>query len=469
MQVAAQVLALLSGVSYVVAFMPPWWLRRILAGDAAYRVHHQMANAPATETAEETWRRYAAIVREVSGAATAVVLLPADTGPACVAACGDAAEDTLATTVTDLQQLLDRPQPVVVPDSADVASPLLAYARRAGARVLVAVPLQLPTAPRGALVLLSRRHPMFVEDDARLLGELGAQAAIVAERGAATQAIRAVNAQLEQRVQERTAELRVAHEALEEVNHSLEAKNAMLARSNEELQRFAYVASHDLQEPLRKIISFSGLLVERMPDRLDADTSMYVDRIVGSATRMKRLIEDLLMFSRVGGAGAVGPVDCDLALRSVLDSLAVALADTGATVTHDPLPIIMANPTTIEQLLQNLLGNALKYRSDAPPRIHVAAEDLHGWWRLTVTDNGIGIDMTYAERIFQVFQRLHPREQYEGTGIGLAVCKRIVEACGGRIGVDSIPGAGSTFWFVLPAAPHQPTKETTDALAHRAR
>ena len=137
-------------------------------------------------------------------------------------------------------------------------------------------------------------------------------------------------------------------------------------------------------------------------------------------------------------------------------------------MTHDePLPVVVANRTMMEMLFQNLIGNAVKYRSEAPPRIHITAEELDGQWRLAVTDNGIGIDMAYAERIFQVFQRLHPRGQYEGTGIGLAVCQRVVESCGGRIGVDSIPGAGSTFWFTLPTAQRQPTREKTDALAHR--
>ena len=490
MEVAGLVLALLSGVSYVVALMPPRWLRRMWAGGAAYRVHHQMATAPVDEPPVETWRRYAATVREVSGAAVAMVLLPTAAGPACVAASGETADsageragdgtggEVVTTTVADLEQLLGRPQPVPVPDGS--GSPLLRYARRVGARVLIAVPVQLPTPGRGALVLLSRRHPMFVEDDARLLGELGAQAAILAERGTAAQAIRTANAELERRVQERTADLSAAQTALEDANHQLEAQNVVLAQSNERLQRFAYVASHDLQEPLRKIISFSGLLVERMPDGVDADTTMYVDRIVGSATRMKRLIEDLLMFSRVGQQVELRPVDCNVVLRSVLDSLAVSLAETGATVTHDePLPVVVAQRTLMEMLFQNLIANAVKYRSEAPPRIHIAAEELDGQCRVAITDNGIGLDMAYAERIFQVFQRLHPRGKYDGTGIGLAVCQRVVESCGGRIGVDSTPGAGSTFWFTLPTPHHhdphhderqqqptqQPIREMTDALA----
>jgi len=459
---SSEVLALLSGVGYVVAFLPPRWLRQVWSGGTAYRVHQQMANAPISETPEQTWQRYARTVREASGASTVIVLLPGENGPVCAAISGDAGPAEVVTTAQDLRQVLDLPQPVSAPTAT--SSPLLAYAQQAGARVLTAVPLQLPSAEQGALILLSRRRPLFVEDDARLLGELGAQAAIVADRGAAAAAIRAMNAQLEDRVRERTAQLRVAQTALEDVNHQLEAQNAMLARSNEELQRFAYVASHDLQEPLRKIISFSGLLVERMPAGLDADTSMYVDRIVGSAARMKRLIEDLLMFSRAGGQVEMRPVDCESVLTAVLDSLAIAITESQATVTHDPLPIIQSNRVSIERLLQNLIGNALKYRSDAPPQIHVGAERLDEGWRLTVADNGIGLDMAYADRIFQVFQRLHPRGQYDGTGIGLAVCKRIVESAGGRIGVDSIPGAGSTFWCVLPAPQDGPGRKESDAI-----
>jgi signal transduction histidine kinase len=462
-QTAAEVLALLSGVGYVVALLPPRWLRRTWAGNAAYRVHRHLAGTPVNEPPQETWRRYASTVRDVSGAAGAVVLLPVGAVVACVAASGDAPDRDLITTDADLDRQLGQPQPIAVPASSESA--LLAYAARARAHAVVVVPLPLPSSERGALLLLSRRYPLFVDDDARLLGELGAQAGILAERGAAAEAIGALNAELERRVRDRTAELRAAQSALVEFNHRLEMQNAMLTRSNEELQRFAFIASHDLQEPLRKIISFSGLLTERMPDP-DPDVGMCVERIVGSATRMKRLIEDLLTFSRAGAATELAPVDCELALGSVLEAMAVVLADAGATVTHDPLPVVLANRPSMERLLQHLIGNAVTYRSEDPPRIHVSAEECGTGWRMTVADNGIGIDMAYADRIFQVFQRLHPRGRYEGTGMGLALCKRIVETYGGRIGVDSIPGVGSTFWFTVPATQPQRTQETPHAVAH---
>jgi signal transduction histidine kinase len=303
----------------------------------------------------------------------------------------------------------------------------------------------------------------FVCFSAAILGLAGPLNRTDTARRQAENATRELNTQLERRVEERTAELSHARAALENANRALHAQNAALGRANEELQRFAYVASHDLQEPLRKIVSFSRLLVERFPGDIDPDARMYLDRVTGSAGRMQRLIDDLLMFSRAGRPVDVGPVDCTTALRSALDSLSVPIADTDASVTFDHLPPVIANTTHIEQLFQNLIGNALKYRGDAPPRIHVGVEERDGEWRFTVSDNGIGFDMDYADRIFQVFQRLHARGQYGGTGIGLALCKRIVESYGGRIGVTSQPGNGSTFWFTLPAAGSAQRREVSNA------
>jgi len=303
----------------------------------------------------------------------------------------------------------------------------------------------------------------FVCFSAAILGSAGPLNHTDAARRQAENATRELNAQLERRVRERTAELSEARAAVEDANRALHAQNAALARANEELQRFAYVASHDLQEPLRKIISFSRLLVERFPGHIDADARMYLDRVAGSAGRMQRLIDDLLLFSRAGRPVDVGPVDCTRALQSALDSLSVPIAETDATVTYDRLPVVTANNTHLEQLFQNLIGNALKYRGDAPPRIHVGLEERDGGWRFTVSDNGIGFDMLHADRIFDVFQRLHARGRYDGTGIGLALCKRIVESYGGRIGVNSQPGEGSTFWFTLPPMETVQRQEASNA------
>ncbi len=225
-----------------------------------------------------------------------------------------------------------------------------------------------------------------------------------------------------------------------------------LRRSNEELERFAYVASHDLQEPLRTIASYVQLLAHRYRDQLDGQAKEFIDFAVAGAARMQRLIEDLLAFSRVGMQQHVPqPVDAGAVLREALDDLRASTIAAEAVITHDPLPRVLADPGHIEQLFTNLIGNALKFRGTDTPRIHIKA-DRHGRvWRFAVSDNGIGIDIKYHERIFIIFQRLHARDRYEGTGVGLAVCKKIVERHGGRIWVDSSPGGGSTFYFTLPA------------------
>jgi len=240
------------------------------------------------------------------------------------------------------------------------------------------------------------------------------------------------------------AELRRAHD---EVAHKAEE----LERSNAELEQFAYVASHDLQEPLRMVSSYTQLLTKRYGERFDGDAKEFMHYIVDGAARMKQLIEDLLAYSRVGTKGKeFKPVSAEAPLRKAITNLRAAIDESSAAVTWDPLPAVDADEVQLAQLFQNLIGNALKFRGPGVPRIHVAAADRDGDWHLTVADNGIGIEPQYFERIFMLFQRLHTMGDYPGTGIGLAICKKVVERHGGRIWVSSTPGEGSQFHFTLP-------------------
>jgi PAS domain S-box-containing protein len=240
------------------------------------------------------------------------------------------------------------------------------------------------------------------------------------------------------------AELKRAHDDLAQ-------KAEELQRSNAELEQFAYVASHDLQEPLRMVSSYTQLIAKRYGDKLNDEAKEFMHYIVDGAARMKQLIEDLLAYSRVGTKGKeFKPVSVEAPLRKAISNLHAAIEESGAAVTWDPLPTVDADEVQLAQLFQNLMGNALKFRGAAVPRIHVAAADQDGEWHLTVADNGIGIEPQYYERIFMLFQRLHTMGEYPGTGIGLAICKKVVERHGGRIWVSSTPGEGSQFHFTLP-------------------
>jgi PAS domain S-box-containing protein len=224
-----------------------------------------------------------------------------------------------------------------------------------------------------------------------------------------------------------------------------------LNRSNEELGQFAYIASHDLQEPLRMVASYTQLLSRKYKGKLDSDADEFIAFAVDGATRMQRLIQDLLLYSRVGTKGQelLGTLSAE-ALQRALVNLRAAIEESGALVTHDPLPTVLADESQLIQLFQNLIGNAIKYQNPGVPRIHISAVKNGGkQWIFSVKDNGLGIDPQYFERIFGMFQRLHKREEFAGTGIGLAICKKIVERHGGSISVESKPGDGSTFRFVL--------------------
>jgi len=225
-----------------------------------------------------------------------------------------------------------------------------------------------------------------------------------------------------------------------------------LKRSNDELQQFAYVASHDLQEPLRMVASYTQLLAKRYKGRLDSDADEFIAFAVDGSNRMQGLIQDLLAYSRAGTNGkALHEISSEKALKDALANLRAAIQESGAVVTHDSLPAIITDDTQLVQVFQNLVGNAIKYRSAEDPRVHVSATKNGGSeWTFSVRDNGLGIDPQYFERIFVLFQRLHGREEFKGTGIGLTICKKIVERLGGRIWVESQLEKGSTFHFALP-------------------
>jgi light-regulated signal transduction histidine kinase (bacteriophytochrome) len=234
----------------------------------------------------------------------------------------------------------------------------------------------------------------------------------------------------------------------------LHRRTQELARSNADLEQFAYIASHDLQEPLRAVAGYTQLLARRYQDRLDGDARRFIERTTAAVTRMQALIRDLLAYSRVGMRGeAFGPTDAAAILRDVLDDLQTAIVETEAIITHDPLPVVTGDSSQLRQLLQNLVANAIKFRGEQPPRVHIGVRAEDGAWLFSVRDNGIGLEPEYADRIFVIFQRLHSRRTYPGTGVGLAICKRIVERHGGRIWVESQLGRGSTVYFSMPARP----------------
>jgi len=237
-----------------------------------------------------------------------------------------------------------------------------------------------------------------------------------------------------------------------EIEEEVVARTKELKRSNEDLEQFAYVASHDIQEPLRMVSSYTALLARRYRGKLGADADEFIAYAVDGAERMQSMIRDLLDYARIGKQRSMQPTDCMKPLGEALKNLEAAVLESGAVVTFGPMPRLTVNSSLIAQLFQNLIGNAIKYRSSASPVIEVSAKRVGAEWRFSVADNGIGLDMRFAGRIFVIFQRLQTRAEYPGNGIGLAFCKRIVDQHGGRIWVESEPGRGSTFTFTLPVS-----------------
>lgn len=238
---------------------------------------------------------------------------------------------------------------------------------------------------------------------------------------------------------------------------SLLATQAELARSNAELEQFAYVASHDLQEPLRMVASYVGLLERRYRGRLDSDADDFIEFAVDGARRMQALLNGLLDLSRVGTRGRdLEPTESEAALRDALMNLEQAIGEVGAEVSHEPLPPVLGDRMQLTQLFQNLMSNAIKFNTSGTPRVAVTANRSGAMWEFAVADNGIGIDPAHFDRIFQVFQRLHTRDVYAGTGIGLSVCRKIAERHGGTIWPESAKGEGTTFRFTLKAVEAAP-------------
>ncbi len=282
----------------------------------------------------------------------------------------------------------------------------------------------------------------------------------ISERKRAEEELRRAHDELDVRVHQRTKELTEANKALQnEIAERRRAEDNLkqavtnLEHSNQELERFAYIASHDLQEPLRTVSSYVELLGLRYKGRIDEKADRYIAFAVEGANRMAGLINDLLAYSRAGTSRAnFGDANTASLLARATAGLRRAVKESGTVITADNLPVVRGDETQLMQLFQNLIGNAIKFRkNDMPPRIHVSAVKNDHDWVFSVRDNGIGIDPRFYDRIFTIFQRLHTREEYPGTGVGLAICKRIVERHGGRMWVESKPGEGSTFYFTLPA------------------
>jgi signal transduction histidine kinase len=285
----------------------------------------------------------------------------------------------------------------------------------------------------------SLRGSMFIVIVGSLLGFAAVALAAVAINRSLRERSR-LNADLRQSLAENRAML-----------DQLRATGAELTRSNQELEQFAYIASHDLQEPLRKVSSFAQLLASQYQGKLDAEADEFISYMVDGAHRMQALIQNLLAYSRLGRKGRPFTlVDGNAVLNQALVNLQGAIDDSGAVVTSDPLPSVLADEVQLVQLFQNLIGNAIKFCGPGKPLVQIRAEATDSTWTFFVRDHGIGIEPQFAERIFIIFQRLHSREEYAGTGIGLAFCKKIVERHGGRIWLESKPGAGATFCFTLP-------------------
>ena len=345
-------------------------------------------------------------------------------GLRAVAAAGPATQESstglLSYTDSVAGTAFQRGEPVIVNDypAHPLASPL---GIERGVKSLISLPVKAGGQPIAIVIIYSRVPGFFTPDRIRFLSTVVGGLGTLLE-----------NARLHEVVEQRADEL---------------------ARSNAELEQFAYVASHDLQEPLRMVSSYVEILAEEYQGQLDDNADRFIGYVVDGANRMKELIDDLLLFSQVDTQGKPFELtDCNVILQQVITNLEPAIQDSGTTVTQDTLPAVVADTTQLAQVFQNLVSNGLKFSGGNSPRVYISAENRTNEWVFSVKDNGIGIAPRYYERIFRMFQRLHHKSEYPGSGIGLALCHKIVRRHGGRIWVDSVLGAGSTFYFTIPVA-----------------
>ncbi|HKA32818.1 MAG TPA: ATP-binding protein [Candidatus Binatia bacterium] len=374
-------------------------------------------------------------------AATTVRLVNRQTGALEPVACRNLDEEkwkaeTIVASEQGLGRLLtEKNKPMMVLNAqSDPRSLSSKFLRNQGLVSYLRVPLTAKDRVLGVITFFTKVEHRFTDDEVDLLSALAAQAAMAI-----------YNAQL----YEETA---TAKDDLERANTRLQRQAVELERSNAELEQFAYVSSHDLQEPLRMVASYTQLLARRYKGKLDSDADDFIDYAVSGVKRMQALINALLSYSRVGTQGkAFEPIDCQKILDGTLIALKQAIEESGAEVQCSALPTVMGDPVQLGQLFQNLIGNAIKFRNHQTPIVRIAAERKDKEWLFRIADNGIGFDPQYSDRVFVMFQRLHGKEDYAGTGIGLALCKKIVERHGGRIWVESKQGEGTSFYFTLPA------------------
>jgi signal transduction histidine kinase len=430
-----QLCAISCAVSYFLGFAPPRWLRRTWQDAELHKYLQQMEQAKEQSLEGVVDRLETAIKRGIGTNTAAVRIAVSDlkTGTLINVSPAKLSE---STDMSSLEGVLDQawrkqsPQVIQRPRQSAVGD---TWEGMADADTTLVIPLITPARPLGLLVVEMQYRSLFPDEDVALLKLFGQQAAVVLQNQRMIDELSARSEDLEQMVKARTADLE---------------------RSNRELKSFAYVASHDLQEPLRTISSYLQLIDNRYNDKLDSEGHEFIAFAVDGAIRMKALIQDVLAYSRVETQpkqfttfNLQGVVDevCQLLERAINEAQAI--------ITYDDLPVITADRRLISQVFQNLLSNAIKYRGDRKPEIYVSHTQENGYWHFSVKDNGIGIEPQYMEQIFVVFRRLHDRETYSGTGVGLAICKKAVDLHGGRIWAESEPGTGSTFHFTLPIQP----------------